>query len=266
MNLSFKIPMHKEWTLLDDRVMYGDKEILLSEITAVKLVSKGGFGMNGVIQIMVGRKWITLGFPPKMKEEGNQAFLYIQDNYGSKEEQGDRKTDSEIRKEIDALPCKDEFGTRKEISELPNLLRKDEIIKAITSGLTDGNTWLIVCTTKRVLMIDKGMIYGVKTIDIPLDRINSISHSKGLLLGKISITDGATTRTIENVSNSTVSFFADVVNKEIEMYKQSKNTPVTQIVNTTSSADELIKYKQLLDMGVLTQEEFDTKKKELLGF
>ncbi len=29
--------------------------------------------------------------------------------------------------------------------------------------------------------------------------------------------------------------------------------------------DELIKYKQLLDMGALTQEEFDAKKKELLG-
>ncbi|WP_073011084.1 SHOCT domain-containing protein [Clostridium amylolyticum] len=29
--------------------------------------------------------------------------------------------------------------------------------------------------------------------------------------------------------------------------------------------DKLIKYKQLLDMGALTQEEFDAKKKELLG-
>lgn len=31
-----------------------------------------------------------------------------------------------------------------------------------------------------------------------------------------------------------------------------------------SRADELIKYKELLDSGVLTQEEFDTKKKEIL--
>ena len=32
-----------------------------------------------------------------------------------------------------------------------------------------------------------------------------------------------------------------------------------------SSADELKKYKELLDMGVITQEEFDAKKKQLLG-
>ena len=32
-----------------------------------------------------------------------------------------------------------------------------------------------------------------------------------------------------------------------------------------SNADELKKFKELLDMGVITQEEFDAKKKELLG-
>lgn len=36
------------------------------------------------------------------------------------------------------------------------------------------------------------------------------------------------------------------------------------IINV-SAADELLKYKQLLDLGILTQEEFDTKKKELLN-
>lgn len=35
--------------------------------------------------------------------------------------------------------------------------------------------------------------------------------------------------------------------------------------NFASSADELLKFKQLLDMGAITQEEFDTKKKQLLG-
>ncbi len=35
--------------------------------------------------------------------------------------------------------------------------------------------------------------------------------------------------------------------------------------NATSSADELLKYKHLLDCGALSQEEFDLKKKELLN-
>ena len=45
----------------------------------------------------------------------------------------------------------------------------------------------------------------------------------------------------------------------------SKNTP-EPTTPTTSAADELKKFKELLDMGIITQEEFDTKKKQLLGF
>ena len=38
-----------------------------------------------------------------------------------------------------------------------------------------------------------------------------------------------------------------------------------EIVKETSQADELKKYKDLLDSGIITQEEFDAKKKQLLG-
>ena len=41
--------------------------------------------------------------------------------------------------------------------------------------------------------------------------------------------------------------------------------PAVVIQKPTSNADELKKYKELLDSGVITQEEFDAKKKQLLG-
>ena len=42
--------------------------------------------------------------------------------------------------------------------------------------------------------------------------------------------------------------------------------PVTNSNNNQpSQADELKKYKDLLDSGIITQEEFDAKKKQLLG-
>ena len=37
------------------------------------------------------------------------------------------------------------------------------------------------------------------------------------------------------------------------------------IKNQNDPYDELKKIKELLDMGIITQEEFDTKKKELLN-
>ena len=47
--------------------------------------------------------------------------------------------------------------------------------------------------------------------------------------------------------------------------KELKHPQATVVQQATSNADELKKFKDLLDAGVITQEEFDAKKKELLG-
>ena len=44
-----------------------------------------------------------------------------------------------------------------------------------------------------------------------------------------------------------------------------KNMPVGGVVQQISPAEELKKCKELLDLGIISQEEFDAKKKELLG-
>lgn len=52
------------------------------------------------------------------------------------------------------------------------------------------------------------------------------------------------------------------VQKRVQEAKARKNAPVQAAV---SPAEELKKFKELLDMGVISQEEFDTKKKQILG-
>lgn len=48
--------------------------------------------------------------------------------------------------------------------------------------------------------------------------------------------------------------------------EEIKNTPVGgTVIQQSTAADEVMKLKQLLDMGVISQEEFDKKKNELLG-
>jgi len=43
------------------------------------------------------------------------------------------------------------------------------------------------------------------------------------------------------------------------------NIPQTAIIQQSSTADELLKFKKLLDQGAITQEEYDTQKKKLLS-
>lgn len=46
---------------------------------------------------------------------------------------------------------------------------------------------------------------------------------------------------------------------------KTQGQTVTQVVENNSVADELMKFKQLLDAGAITQDEFEEQKKRLLG-
>ena len=57
----------------------------------------------------------------------------------------------------------------------------------------------------------------------------------------------------------------EVVNITDEEFKQMQEAAEKPAATAISAADELKKFKELLDAGVITQEEFDAKKKQLLG-
>ncbi len=63
-------------------------------------------------------------------------------------------------------------------------------------------------------------------------------------------------------SNEKMQEVADYCKKQVDDYKSGKHN---QYAMPVSSADELKKFKELLDMGAISQEEFDAKKKQILG-
>ena len=64
-------------------------------------------------------------------------------------------------------------------------------------------------------------------------------------------------------SNEEMEEVNNYIQEKIKEYKKQKNQ--IQTVSSISSADELKKFKELLDLGIISQEEFDAKKKQLLG-
>ena len=52
--------------------------------------------------------------------------------------------------------------------------------------------------------------------------------------------------------------------KEFIEYKIIHQDDQPTVVNTFSAADEIMKFKQLFDAGVITENEFEEKKKQLL--
>lgn len=67
------------------------------------------------------------------------------------------------------------------------------------------------------------------------------------------------------LTNEEMEKVVDYIKERIEVCKEAKNNPIVAApVAAVSVADEIKKFKELLDMGAITQDEFDAKKKQLL--
>ena len=124
----------------------------------------------------------------------------------------------------------------------------------------------IVCKFKSELTVTDKRVFGMgifgKRIDLPLDSVSAI--------GSLSFFQGVSIAT----AAGSIKFFGIKNYKEIhnvlskliiERQEQKNEEKPYQVVQNQSNADELRKYKDLLDNGIITQEEFDAKKKQLLG-
>ena len=115
----------------------------------------------------------------------------------------------------------------------------------------------LVITDKRVY----GKAVFGKRVDLPLDKVSAVGTSflKGIDVGTSS---GRIKFKLVKNQDEIHSALSKLLMERQE--KETKSTVVENIIST-SNADELKKFKDLLDSGVITQEEFDEKKKQLLG-
>ena len=157
----------------------------------------------------------------------------------------------------------DQFFTKKELDHLPEILMDGEQVLAFSSGLMDGNTWLIAVTDRRVLFLDKGMLWGLKQTSIDLSSVNSVSCETGMMFGTITITDGAKDYKITNVWKKTVRPVTNKIN-ECLVRLRAGSAPRPSGAGV-SNVDALERLAALRDKGVLTDDEFQTEKAKILA-
>lgn len=132
----------------------------------------------------------------------------------------------------------------------------------------------ISITSKGALnAINKGLV-GTKRIC--LDNVTAVQYKEpGLTTGYLQIVLIGSQEVKGGVSKAVKDENSILFNKKekneileikdyIESYIYNKNKKQDN-VQSISVADEILKFKQLLDMGAITQEEFDIKKKELIS-
>ena len=124
--------------------------------------------------------------------------------------------------------------------------------------------YVYICGSK-ITVTDK-RVYGRsvfgKKVDLPMDSISAVATLT--LLNVICVATSAGKIKFYLVCNYLE------IHHEISLLisarqNENKSTTVINQTNVASGADELKKYKELFDMGIITEEEFDAKKKQLLG-
>ena len=135
-----------------------------------------------------------------------------------------------------------------------------------------------VFTTKVSLgsIITKNATDGEKTVYFA-DCLGVQFKKTGLTIGYLQLETASST-----MNNRHNNFFAEntftftncenidevvgYIQSRIATYKMGRaERSVQEVTSIVSPIEEIKQYKELLDMGILTQEEFDTKKKQLLG-
>jgi hypothetical protein len=163
----------------------------------------------------------------------------------------------------------DQFFTRRELNHLPDVLASGERVIAFCSGLMDASTWLITLTDRRIIFLDKGLLYGLKQISINLEKINAVTGTTRLVFGSIQIEDGAQNRVIDNVPKRTVVPFSNAVRDAIERMKQRPATAPPLPSGSAMQGDDVISKLERLGVlrasGVLTVEEFSEQKARVLA-
>ncbi len=107
----------------------------------------------------------------------------------------------------------------------------------------------------------KGKSLFGKQVVLPMYMVSAYSTRKFLSTIAVATSSGLTKfALIKNYEE-----IGAVLSQKINERQEQTTTTKTNTQAKSNSLDDLAKIKELLDMGVITQEEFDAKKKEILG-
>ena len=156
------------------------------------------------------------------------------------------------------------FGAKREIKKLPEYLWEEETVVRMSSGSYGGGMGLLVQTNERLLFIKDGMM-NQTTEDFPYNKISSIQWSSGMVTGTITVFVSGNKAIMTNVDKAGGKEMVDEIRARIaELMHSQVTTPATAVEPKANVVDQLKQLGELRDLGILTSEEFDAKKAELL--
>lgn len=160
------------------------------------------------------------------------------------------------------------MGAKRELSRLHEILGDDEKVLELARGTYGSRVGLIVLTDQRILFYNEGWTGSINQ-DLPLRECRSVAVGSGVLYSSVLIQARDNSVAISKVIKEDAARIVKAARKQLHLVKTPQSAIQTQglidAAATKSPMEQLKQLGELRDAGIVTQEEFEAKKTELLG-
>lgn len=162
------------------------------------------------------------------------------------------------------------MGAGREMKRLTNYLWDGEVVHLMAAGRYGAGTGVIVLTDRRLLFLKDGMTRQT-TEDFPIERISPVQWNAGMTWGSLTVFASGNKAEIDQINKKDGKQIADAVRNRLSARQQHQlSAPAIPLHPPPAPAgpdvyEQLRKLGELRDLGVVTPEEFEHKKRELLA-
>ena len=173
------------------------------------------------------------------------------------------KTFKSIASAVEASNTVNLFNN-KAIDKAESILFPDEEIVRALSGVLKSGTGILVLTTKRLFSY-MSMLGDTQQEEIPIEEIKQVNIEKPLLQQATISIMGKHNDIEIKFSRKAADDFYNAIGEVRRFVSQNKNENSAQTSNEKDSIQLLKELNELYKSGILTEEEFTLKKKQILG-
>lgn len=160
---------------------------------------------------------------------------------------------------------------QKQIDRASEVLQAGEQVLDVTTGMIEvtrmGDKTVrngaILVTDRRVILYTK-KLGGYEMNDHVYGLLTALDYKKGMMFGSVTLSAAGDRTHVSQVPKEDVERVAKAIREQMASATQA-GAPVPAAAPAASAADEIRKLAELRDAGVLTEDEFTAKKRQLLG-
>lgn len=157
-----------------------------------------------------------------------------------------------------------------EITHLPKVLWKDEVLDYAAQAVYSGGICLLVPTNLRLILIDQ-KFFDLKVDGFSYLRIDTVESDQGMAFGWVNIMLPGRTIELRYIRRKSVSKLCNIINEHVARHHASLSVPTQHITATLEPEidmdgmlNQLERLMLLRRSGVITELEFFEQKERVL--